>query len=293
MKQVKIILDTDIGTDVDDALALALALNSPEIELLAVSVVSTQVSLRARLAAKILRVWGREDVAVAAGSADTFDGKPTCASRVNQAGVLREDDSIPPDNGIELIIDTIKSRPGEVTLVSIGALTNVATAFQQAPELADNVQRLVMMAGAVEHERKIEYNVRCDPAAAAYVLDLPVEKVLVPLDVTTGCKYRRHRHTELSNAGTECSALIWQMIQAWQQTTGRIEPTLHDPLAVAVTFMPEIVTLESMCLAVTTEPGPGVEPGQLIVQDSEPNVQVAMDIDVERFEELFAQRLAQ
>ena len=292
MKQVNIILDTDIGTDVDDALALALALNSPEIELLAVSVVCTQVSLRARLAAKILRVCGREEIPVAAGREDTFDGKPTCASPVNQAGVLREDDSSPPDNGIELIIDTIKSRPGEVTLVSIGALTNVATAFAQAPELADNVQRLVLMAGAVEHERKIEYNVRCDPAAAAYVFDLPIEKILIPLDVTTRCKYREHHHAELSRAGTERANLIWRMIQAWQQAGQGLEPTLHDPLAVAVTFMPEIVTLESMCLAVTTERGPGVERGQLLPRDGEPNIQVAMDIDVERFEELFAERVA-
>ena len=179
-----------------------------------------------------------------------------------------------------------------MTLVSIGALTNVATAFEQAPELADNVQRLVMMAGAVEHERKIEYNVRCDPAAAAYVFDLPIEKILIPLDVTTRCKYREQYHCELATAESECSALIWQMIQAWQQASRRVEPTLHDPLAVAVTFAPELVTLKLMCLAAATEAGPGVQLGQLIVQDGEPNIQVATDVDVERFEELFAQRLA-
>ena len=113
MKQVNIILDTDIGTDVDDALALALALNSPEIELLVVSVVSTQVSLRAQLAAKILRVCGREEIPVAAGREDIFDGKPTCASPVNQAGVLREDDSSPPDNGIDGITELNTSGPEE------------------------------------------------------------------------------------------------------------------------------------------------------------------------------------
>ena len=292
MNEVKIVVDTDIGTDVDDALALAFAFNSPEIELLAVTVVSTEVKLRSKLAAKILKTWGRSDTLVAAGRGDTFGGPPVFASPINQHGVLTLSDGTPPGNAIELMIEAIQSHPGEVTLVSIGQLTNVATAFEQAPELTEQVQRLVMMAGAVEHERRIEYNVRCDPAAAAYVFDLPVEKILIPLDVTTRCKYREQYHSELSNAGTARSALIWQMIQAWQETTGRIEPILHDPLAVAVSFMPELVTLEPMCLAVTTEAAPSVEPGQLLRQDAEPNMRVAMDVDVEGFERLFAERLS-
>ena len=292
MNSVKLVLDTDIGTDVDDALALSFALNSPEIELLAVTVVSTEVKLRSRLAANILKVWGCNGIPVAAGRADTFDGRPVFARPVNQQGVLTADDPVPPGNAIDLMIEAIQSHPGEVTLVSIGQLTNVAAAFNQAPGLTEQVQRLVMMAGAVEHERKIEYNVRCDPAAAAYVFDLPVEKILIPLDVTTRCKYREQYHGELSSAGTERSALIWRMIQAWQQATGRIEPILHDPLAVAVSFVPELVTLEPMCLTVATEAGPGVELGQVIVQDAEPNARVAVDVDVERFEGLFAERIA-
>ncbi len=292
MNSVKLFLDTDIGTDVDDALALAFALNSPEIESLAVTVVSTEVKLRSRLAAKILKTWSCDDIPVAAGRADTFDNRTVFANPVNQQGVLTADDPVPPGNAIDLMIEAIQSHPGEVTLVSIGQLTNVATAFSQAPELTEQVQRLVMMAGAVEHERKIEYNVRCDPAAAAYVFDLPVEKILIPLDVTTRCKYREQYHTELAGGGTARSALIWQMIQAWQEATGRIEPILHDPLAVAISFVPELVTLEPMCLTVATEAGPGVELGQLIVQGEEPNARVAVDVDVERFEMLFAERLA-
>ena len=292
MNPTKIVVDTDIGTDVDDALALAFALNSEEIELLAVTVVSSEVKLRSRLAAKILKTWGRSDIPVAAGRSDTFDGRPAYAGPVNQQGVLTADDPAPPSNAIDLMIEVIQAYAGQVTLVSIGQLTNVAAAFNQAPELTEQVQRLVMMAGAVEHQRKIEYNVRCDPAAAAYVVDLPVPKILIPLDVTTRCKYREQYHTELSNAATARAALIWQMIQAWQRATGRIEPILHDPLAVAVSFMPDLVTLEPMCLTVATEAAPGVEPGQLIVQDGEANVQVATDVDVERFETLFAERLA-
>jgi len=291
MNSVKLVLDTDIGGDIDDALALAFALNSPEIELLAVTVVSSEVKLRSRLAAKILKTWGRSDISVAAGRADTFDSRIVFANPVNQQAVLTADDPVPPGNAIDLMIEAIQSHPGAVTLVSIGQLTNVATAFEQAPELTEQVQRLVMMAGAVEHERKIEHNVRCDPAAAAYVFDLPVEKILIPLDVTTRCKYREQYHSELSGTGTERAALIWRMIQAWQQAGGRVEPTLHDPLAVSVSFMPDLVTLEPKRLKVATVDAAGYVTGQCIEVDGEPNVQVATEVDAEKFENLFAERL--
>ena len=292
MNSVKLVLDTDIGGDIDDALALALALNSPEIELLAVTTVNTDPPLRARIAAKMLRTWGREDVPVAPGQRDMFDGSPTYEKDINQAVVLTGDDRQPSGDGVDLIIDTVGSHLGEVDLMPIGPMTNIAVAFQRAPELAAKVGRLVIMGGSLHSERKVESNIRCDPAAAAYVFGLPVEKVLVPLDVTMRCKYREQHHSELAAAAIERSALIWQMIRAWQIGRRQIEPILHDPLAVAVSFMPELVTLEPMCLTVATEAGPGIEPGQLIVQHGEPNMQIAMNVDVEWFESLFAERLA-
>ena len=188
MNSVKLVLDTDIGGDIDDALALALALNSTEIELLAVTTVNTDPPLRARIAAKMLRTWGREDVPVAPGQRDMFDGSPTYEKDINQAAVLTGDDQQPGGDGVDLIIDTVGSHPGEVDLVSIGPMTNIAVAFQRAPELAAKVGRLVIMGGSLHSERKVESNIKCDPAAAAYVFDLPVAKVLVPLDVTMRCK---------------------------------------------------------------------------------------------------------
>jgi len=292
MNSVKLVLDTDIGGDIDDALALALVMNSPEIELLAVTTVNTDPPLRARIAAKMLRTWGREDVPVAPGQRDMFDGSPTYEKDINQAVVLTGDDQQPGGDGVDLIIDTVGSHPGEVDLMPIGPMTNIAVAFQRAPELAAKVGRLVIMGGTLHSERKVESNIKCDPAAAAHVFGLPVEKVLIPLDVTMRCKYREQYHSELAAAESERSALIWQMIRAWQIGRGQIEPILHDPLAVAVSFAPELVTLEPMCLTVATDAAPGVEPGQLIVQDAEPNMQVAMDVDAERFESLFAERLA-
>lgn len=291
MQTVKMLLDTDIGGDIDDALALALALNSPEIELLAVTTVNTDPALRARIAAKMLRAWGRDDIPVAPGQCDMFDGSPTYDKDINQAVVLTPDDPRPTGDGVRLIIDTIRSHPGEVVLTPIGPLTNIAVAFDRAPDLAEKVQRLVMMAGTLHTERQVEYNILCDPAAAAYVMDLPVEKTMVPLDVTLRCRYRQERHAGLQEAGAGSTQLIWELIRAWQKGRDTVEPTLHDPLAVAVTFAPDLVRLEPMNLKLATADEDGHVKGECVEVEGEPHVQVAVDVDVDRFETFFAERL--
>jgi len=288
---VKVILDTDIGTDVDDALALALALNSPEIELLGVTTVHWDPPLRARIVAKMLQTWGREDIPVAPGWADRFDGSAASEANINQAIVLSPDDPEPAGDGVDLIIDTIRSHPGEVTLVSIGPLTNIVAAFTAEPGLTDKVKELVIMGGSLHTERKVEYNIACDPTAAAYVLNLPVGKMIVPLDVTLRCHYRRERHAELHQAGTASTRLIGELIQAWQAAAGQVEPILHDPLAVAVSFAPDLVKLESKRLKIYTKDEDDRTAGGCVEVAGEPNAYVAVDIDVERFESLFAERL--
>jgi len=290
MQTVNMVLDTDIGSDVDDALALAFALNSPEVELLGVTTVHWDSVLRARIAAKMLRTWGREDIALAPGQSDRFDGSAASEADINQAAVLTPDDLAPEGDGIALIIDTIRAHPGEVTVVPIGPLTNIAAAFAAEPGLTDMVKELVMMGGSLHTGREVEYNICCDPAAAAYVLDLPVKKILVPLDVTMRCKYRQERHKELQQAGTTSTRLIGELMQAWQAAWGQV-PILHDPLAVAVSFAPDLVELEPKRLKVCTSDEDAGVTGQCVEVAGEPNVQVALDVDVAMFENLFAQRL--
>ncbi len=285
------ILDTDIGTDVDDALALALALNSPEIELLAVTTVHFDPLLRACIAAKMLRTWGREAIPVAAGWADRFDGSAANEATINQAAVLSPDDPQPCGDGIQLLIETIKSYPGEVVLVPIGPLSNIATVFAAEPGLTEMVKEIVIMGGTFHTERKVEYNIASDPAAAAYVLDLPVTKTLVPLDVTLRCRYRPQRHAQLQQAGTASTRLMGELIRAWQAARDQIEPILHDPLAVAVTFAPDLVKLEPKRVKVYTIPEDDHPVGECVEIAGEPNASVAVDVDGERFEDLFAQRL--
>ena len=291
---MKTILDTDIGGDIDDVLALAFALNSPEIELLAVTTVNTDPGMRARIAAKMLRTFGRQHVPVAAGAKEQFDGAPTFCKDINQAVALTLEDPVPANgHAVDLIVDTASSATDRLTIIGIGCWTNIALAFQAAPDLADAVSRLVLMGGKISPPGP-ESNITCDPAAAAFVLDLPVPKLLVPLDVTRECRYPASKHKDLAAAGTEQTKLVLDLIRAWQigrhEGNRRAEPILHDPLAVAVAFDPSLIRCEEE-LRVTVEFGNTNNPPMTVPAAGTPNAAVVMEVDRTRFEELFARRI--
>ena len=127
--KIPIILDTDIGTDIDDAFTLALILHSPELDLLAVTTASGDTQARARLAAKLLREAGRPEVAVAAGE----PGKPLPIDQCRWAGDFSSP-ALTQQPAVEFLKEQIEKRPGEITLVPIGPLTNVGALLRRYPE---------------------------------------------------------------------------------------------------------------------------------------------------------------
>ena len=292
---VPVIIDTDIGGDIDDALALAFALNSPEVDLRAVTTVNTDPAMRARIAAKMLRRFGREDIPVAAGEKLQFDGSPTFCKDINQAVLVSIEDPVPALDltAAEVIVETVRNCSDALTIIGIGCWTNIARAFEKAPELADAVGRLVLMGGQISPPGP-ESNVTCDPAAAAFVLDLPVPKLLVPLDVTAQCRYAAGRHENLASSGSEQTKLVRDLLRAWQigrhGGSSRAEPVLHDPLAVAVAFDPSLIRhVDPMRVTVTFDAKGG--PPATTPASGLPNAEVVRDVDRTRFEELFAQRI--
>ncbi len=292
--KVPAIIDTDIGGDIDDVLALAFALNSPEVDLRAVTTVNTDPAMRARIAAKMLRTFGREDVAVVPGEKLQFDGSPTFCKDINQAVLVSVEDPVPPSDltATEVIVETVRNCSEALTIIGIGCWTNIARAFDKAPSLSDAVGRLVLMGGKISPPGP-ESNVLCDPAAAAFVLDLPVPKLLVPLDVTAQCRYAAGRHEDLVTTGGEQTKLVWDLMRAWQigrlGGNTRAEPVLHDPLAVAVAFDPSLIRqLEPMRVTVSHENN---DPPSTLPVPGLPNAEVVRDVDRTRFEELFAQRI--
>lgn len=172
---MKIILDTDIGSDIDDVYALAFALRHPELELQAITTVHAYPVERARLVDHLLAVAGRTGVPVGAGwtlplsSLDPDGRRAYLERRPNHtepaAGVTVPHE---PGEAVRLILDTVNRHAGDIALVTIGSLTNVAAALAADPELLQKVQCIAMMAGELNRNH-LEYNVRLDPEAADMV----------------------------------------------------------------------------------------------------------------------------
>src|SRR5437764_3138770 len=186
-----VLVDSDIGDDIDDALALALVLQSPEIELQGVTTVFGDTRLRARLAAHVLKVFGREDVPVAAGMEEPIQyrhrpsGVPLAALLDERAALS----AISTRSGPELIVETGMAHHGRLTLMCIGPMTNIATALKLEPRLFMAIRRIMMMGGTSGFPFP-DWNVRSDARAAQIVLGAGIPVTMIGWNVTTRCQLR-------------------------------------------------------------------------------------------------------
>ncbi|MEM4454748.1 MAG: nucleoside hydrolase [Thermofilaceae archaeon] len=285
---LRAVIDTDIGDDIDDAFALALACLSPELEVVAVTTVYGQVHSRAQLAARLLGALGRDDIPVAAGSPNPLVGKGPATEPVyleGLKGVEGRSASIAPLHAVDLLEKLVSA--GEVdVLITIGPLTNAALLLLKRPDLASRV-KLVSMAGAYTMNLA-EYNVRCDPEAAAIVFSAGCEKVLVGLDVTLRCQMTQDMLRSLEKGGEEYMRVLSSYTRVWMAKSRHL-PILHDPLAVAVAYAPHLVKLEPA--RVEVELAGRFTRGYTVVAGGEPNALFCRDVDAPRFLQLFAERV--
>jgi inosine-uridine nucleoside N-ribohydrolase len=191
------------------------------------------------------------------------------------------------------MIRMTRERPGEITLVCVGALTNLAIALNVEPTLPERLKRLVIMGGAFWSAGNVtphaEFNIHVDPEAAEQVFTTEFPDVsVVGLDATHQTPWTRD---EWELAGTRESAtaqLAHRIYRSSFTRRGRTSGYLHDPLAVAIAFDPSLATYESGRVSVTLD---GVERGRTFLGEGEPNVDIASTVDVERFSRLFRERL--
>ena len=238
---VPIIFDTDIGDDVDDALALALALQSPELDVRAITTVIDSAALRSRLAWKVLGVFGRQDIPIGTGADEPLLDS-VHVRRHAQFDVLTPEDVVPgpPLRAVDLIIRTLLESPRKITIVPVGPLTNIAMALKTDPRIKDKIERIVLMGGAY-YIPQLEYNVYRDRIASEIVFSSGVPVTGVGLDVTTKCKLNAADIERLRASGNPSSALLVRLIGLWRELPQNLYPTLHDPLAVGVAMLPSLV----------------------------------------------------
>ncbi len=260
MKNHKILLDTDIGDDIDDALALALTLEMPEMDLVGVTTVFQNTEKRARIARKMLSLWGR-DVPVYAGLAFGEAGGTPCTQPPCQYTPDLEDPAYAPCNdpaedqgmgAVDFIIRSAERLGPELTVVAIGPLTNLARALQKAPQSMRRIRRIVLMGGCFEKQFR-EWNILCDPLAAKKVLEFEGEVVCIGLDVTNQTRLSRRQHQMLLSAnGDEKRAYLSRLVELYTASTGNT-PVLHDPLTVYYVAHPEILLTEPTLVQVETK----------------------------------------
>jgi purine nucleosidase len=287
-----VLLDTDIGDDIDDALALALVLRSPEIELIGVTTVFGDTRLRARLATHLLHVFERDNIPIAAGMSAPMLARHS-PSGVPQAAILAANDeqTISNCSGPELIIEKAMAYPGHLTLLCIGPLTNIATALLMEPHLFMAIRNIIMMGGTSGIPWP-EWNVRSDALAAQIVLAAGIPITLLGWNITTRCQLKADDIERLCAHNTSRTRLLSELIAIWQQHRPRWQPAyphLHDPLTIVALCAPELLRFEEMT-ARTLVYGPlrGFMVPRLM---NGPLVHAAVGIEAEKAREWVMERL--
>jgi purine nucleosidase len=290
-QRVPVLLDTDIGTDIDDAYALALIMRSPELELLGVTTVSGDAVARARLAAKLLAIEGGQ-----AARIPVYAGMTTAPQYIKQtewaAGFTSP--ALHTAGGVEFLRAQIEARPGQITLIAVGELTNVAALLTSSPGIAGKIKRIALMGGAVRRggqpgsKPQPEWNIKSNAAAAQTVFASGVPLLVGPLDATADLKLSPEHRVRIFGRGTPLTdalgALdyVWTHTNTWKGAT----PILFDLLPIAALYQPDIATFEALHVAVEQD-GLTRE-----VAGRAPNAQVAVASDAERVLGALTDRLA-
>jgi purine nucleosidase len=233
-----VLLDTDIGNDIDDAVCLAYLLAQPACELLGITTVTAAPVDRACLASVLCRVAGRT-VPILPGAGVPLVGPPVQKPPPQAAALARwpHDEVFPVGEAVEFMRQTIRAHPGEVTLLTIGPLTNVALLFAVDPTIPSLLRGLVMMGGSFADGSGPEWNIHNDPhgAARVYAASARVHRS-VGLDVTR--RVTMDSADFLARCDHPLLRPVADMAASW--FAERPEVTFHDPLAAATIFAPEL-----------------------------------------------------
>jgi inosine-uridine nucleoside N-ribohydrolase len=304
---MKILLDCDPGHD--DAIALLLALASPEVELVGVTTVHGNQTLDKTTvnALKLLEFTGRTDVPVAAGAARPFRREPFVAEYVHGESGM-DGPSLPapttepdPRHAVDFIADMIRASDEPITLVPTGPLTNIGLFLALHPDAAEQVDRIVLMGGAYGEGNvtpAAEFNIWVDPEAAERVFQSGLDVTMIGLDVTHQAIFGPEPTAQLKTAG-RVGAMVAELLEFYgrfhKQSYGWDGSPIHDAVAMAHAFRPGIV--ETRHVGVKVDCGEELGRGRTNCDLRgrvawEPNAHVAVGIDADAFISLLVERIS-
>ncbi len=285
-----VIIDTDIGDDIDDAFALALALQSPELKILGITTEYGDTELRARLLDRYLAAAGRKDIPVAAGVATAHDNVFTQAAYAEREPARKHAD------GVHFLLGEIRKHPGEITVIAIGPEGNLAAAIRQDAATFRKIKRVVLMGGSIyrgydgpQGERRppdAEWNINRDPRAAQALVGAGVPLFYMPLD-STQIHLEAAERERIFSFDSPLTDQLTLLYHQWVAHTDNHSPspTLFDPVAVTFAIRPDLCPAKPIRIEVDDK-------GFTRPVEGEPNAQVCLQSDEKGFMDLLLSRVA-
>jgi purine nucleosidase len=305
---MKVILDTDPG--IDDALAFILLKAMPEVSLQAITVThgNTSVEKCTTNALKLVELLGLQDIPVAMGATEPLVRGLSIAEETHgdtglghailpepKVGVIQE-------NAANLIIDIVNANPGEITILCIGPVTNLALALLIEPTLRKKIKNVVSMAGTIHYPGNAtpssEYNVFCDPESFDILLRSGIDLTIIPLDVTYQCLFTKAHVARLGGAREDIRTFIDRSTAFYMEFHAEYQGiqgcAINDPLAAAILVKPDLVTYRDYYVDIelhgefTTAK---ISADHFNATGKAPNAKVAMEVDVDEFMDFFIERV--
>ena len=244
MDRIKIILDTDIGDDCDDAFALDVLLHSPEIEILGITTVYKNTFLRSKIAAYMLSSMNMNNIPVYSGidkpiACDVRRMKVETEDYLGNIRIRDYDDIMFEENNVHLdavdfILESINRNKNELVILAIGPLTNIALAYKKDPKTFSYLKEIVVM-GGVFYKSCAEWNIMCDPEAASIVFGSGVPIKAISLDVTMKTALTNEMIDYFRSLNTPIHKIVATMMNRWMNDAKR-NAVMHDPLAAVCLF---------------------------------------------------------
>ncbi|MEI7790138.1 MAG: nucleoside hydrolase [Alphaproteobacteria bacterium] len=288
----KIIIDSDIGDDIDDAFAVGLALSSPEFEILGVSASFGDTATRARMFDRMLGELGRSDIPVAMGTPAAVNLNAFTQRRYAEGGTVA---ARPHPNAVDFVLGQARKYPGQVTLVAIGPLPNVGAMIDKDPAAFKLLKQVVIMGGSIRTmndpygmaapiDPHPEWNIKNDIAGAKKLFSSGVTLKVMPLDSTANLKFHDVARTALFQHGSMLTNILAGLYYEWSAATRAPTPVLYDPMTLAALLQPSLCPLTPLHITLDDTGNTKETPGT-------PNAEVCLHSDAQGFAQFYVRRV--